>query len=77
MDPVILSVAKNLVSMQVLPFSLAQGSTLHRVDVKKSGIWVLRDEILRYAQNDKGGARHRTRGSLQIGPSMFWLGRSR
>jgi hypothetical protein len=42
--------------MQVLPFSLAQCRAWHLSGVKKSGIWVLKDEILRCAQNDKGGA---------------------
>jgi hypothetical protein len=35
--------------MQVLPLSYKQS-----VALVKSGIWVLEDEILRYAQNDKG-----------------------
>jgi hypothetical protein len=36
--------------MVVFPFSAAQGSAGHRSGVKKSGIWVLEDEILRCAR---------------------------
>jgi hypothetical protein len=47
--------------MQVLPFSLAHGSTRYRAGVKKVAVWVLKDEVLRgvypersrRAQNDK------------------------
>jgi hypothetical protein len=50
---VILSVAKNLVlHRDISPFN----GTIAPARLEENGIWVLRDEILRYAQKDKGGA---------------------
>jgi hypothetical protein len=62
---VILSAAKNLVlHRDVTPFLRASTGE------KKGGIWVLKDEILRCAQNDRGGLWFRTPSTLQTGPSL-------
>jgi hypothetical protein len=51
---VILSAAKNLVlHRDVSPFLWEYSEIVGTGDATQGGVWVLRDEILRYGQNDK------------------------
>jgi hypothetical protein len=54
MDLVILSVPKKpVLHRDVSPFLGEYSEIVGTGDAKQGGVWVLRDEILRYGQNDK------------------------